>query len=246
MTQPTADAPIYLRIADAFAQRIAAGSLKVGERLPSERRIAGDLGASRMTARQALKHLEQRGLVETRTGLGAFVAERRIEQQLTTLTGFSEDMRRVGRLASSIVLHADIVPADREAAEALGLRPGSAVHRLVRLRLADAEAVALERTELPATLAPGLLGRADYARDSLYRVLRDVYGIVPTEAEQTLCAGHPDAAAATALGIPRSSAILRLTRRTVDAAGRPIEYVRSAYRGDCFVMRARLTLDRDT
>ncbi|MEW9838180.1 winged helix-turn-helix domain-containing protein [Mesorhizobium marinum] len=74
MTAITADQqPLYQRIADDFAARIASGTLKVGERLPSERQMADDLGYSRMTARQALKVLERRGLVETRTGRGAFV-----------------------------------------------------------------------------------------------------------------------------------------------------------------------------
>jgi GntR family transcriptional regulator len=119
------------------------------------------------------------------------------------------------------------------------------VHRLVRVRLADAEPVGLERTEIPAALAPKLLDRADFTTDSLYRVLREDYGIYPSEAEQRLWSAHPDASSAAALGIPMQSSVLILTRRTLDATRRPIEYVRSVYRGDCFVMRVNLTLGKD-
>lgn len=237
--------PLYQRIASSFAARIASGALKVGDRLPSERQIAENLGASRMTARQALKLLERRGLVETRTGRGAFVTPPQIEQQLSTLRGFTEEMQRGGRTASSIVLDAGIGFADMEAAAALGVPERSPVHRLVRVRLADAEPVGLERTEIPAALAPNLLDEADFATESLYRVLRERYGLHPSEAEQTLWSAHPDAASATALSISRQSPVLILTRRTLDAERRPLEYVRATYRGDCFVMRVNLTLGKD-
>jgi GntR family transcriptional regulator len=246
MTSIAADQqPLYQRIANDFAAQIASGTLKVGERLPSERQMAEELGYSRMTARQALKVLERRGLVETRTGRGAFVAHPQIEQQLSTLSGFTEDMQRGGRVASSIVLDAGVGAADLEAANALGITEHAPVHRLVRVRLADAEPVGLERTEIPAALAPKLLDRADFTTDSLYRVLREDYGIYPSEAEQRLWSAHPDASSAAALGIPMQSSVLILTRRTLDATRRPIEYVRSVYRGDCFVMRVNLTLGKD-
>jgi GntR family transcriptional regulator len=246
MTTITADQqPLYQRIADDFAARIASGVLKVGERLPSERQMADDLGYSRMTARQALKVLERRGLVETRTGRGAFVAHPQIEQRLSTLSGFTEDMQRDGRVASSIVLDAGVGAVDLEAANALGIVEHAPVHRLVRVRLADAKPVGLERTEIPAALAPKLLDRADFTTDSLYRVLREDYGIYPSEAEQRLWSAHPDASSAAALGISTQSSVLILTRRTLDATRRPIEYVRSVYRGDCFVMRVNLTLGKE-
>lgn len=238
--------PLYRRIANALATQIASGVLKVGERLPSERQMAEDLGASRMTARQALKLLERRGLVETRTGLGAFVARAQIEQQLSTLSGFTEDMDRGGRKASSIVLDAGLGSADREAAAALGIAEDAPVHRLVRVRLADAEPVGLERTEISAALVPKLFERADFSTDSLYRVLREDYGLFPSEAEQRLWSAHPDAASANSLGISLQSPVLMLTRRTLDGNGRPLEYVRAVYRGDRFVMRANLTLGKGT
>ncbi|TAN15193.1 MAG: GntR family transcriptional regulator, partial [Rhizobiaceae bacterium] len=66
--ESTSDIPLYLSIARRLESQISAGALKVGDRLPSERRIAEELGASRMTARHALKLLERQGMVETRTG----------------------------------------------------------------------------------------------------------------------------------------------------------------------------------
>jgi GntR family transcriptional regulator len=234
--------PIYLRIAQNIEGRIRSGALAEGERVPSERTLAEELGTSRMTARQALQHLVGKGLLETRGGLGTFVGARRLETQLTTLIGFSEEMARSGHVASSLILFAETVTADDESAAALGLAAKPRVHRLVRVRLADAIPVAVETTELPAAIAPDLLNRADFSRESLYAVLRRDYGRVPTEAEQTMTAGHPDAMAARALAIASDAPVLKLTRCTFDALRTPIEYVRSTYRGDAFVLRAHLTI----
>jgi GntR family transcriptional regulator len=236
------DSPLYLRIARWLEAQIGSGELKTGDRLPSERRMADELGASRMTARQALKFLERRGLVETRIGLGAFVAQPRIEKQLRTLAGFTEEMRRAGRQVSSIVLDAGAGAADQETAIALRIPERTPVHRLVRVRLVDSEPVAVERTEIPVAVAPGLLEKSDFGLDSLYRVLRGEFGLTPTEAEESVFADTADAATAVALGIAEGVPVLRFTRLTFDRDGRPFEYVRSAYRGDCFTMRVRLTL----
>ncbi len=54
---------------------ILRGVLRPGERLPSERDLAARLDVSRPTLREALAELEALGLVETRPGAGAFVAQ---------------------------------------------------------------------------------------------------------------------------------------------------------------------------
>ncbi|MBS3648503.1 GntR family transcriptional regulator [Pseudaminobacter sp. 19-2017] len=238
------DAPLYQRIARRLEDMIGSGALKHGDRLPSERRIADELGASRMTARQALKSLERRGLVETRVGRGVFVARPLIEKESRTLHGFTAEMQRGGRMVSSVVLDAGIGAADREVARALDITEHTLVHRLVRVRLVDAEPLAVERTEIPVALAPSLLDKTDFSKDSLYRVLRDEYGLVPTEAEETVRADLADPAACSALRISAEAPVLRFTRRTFDGAGCPLEYVRSVYRADSFTMRVRLTLTK--
>src|SRR5438045_9310247 len=74
--------------------------LQVGEAIPSERRLSGELGISRLTVRAALDDLVRDGYLERRQGSGTFVSEPKIAQQLT-LTSFSEDMRRRGMVAGS-------------------------------------------------------------------------------------------------------------------------------------------------
>lgn len=237
------DAPLYLRIASDLEAEIGSGGLKAGEKIESERALAERVGVSRMTARHALRHLSAKGLIETRTGRGTFVGSPRIEQRLETLTGFTEEMARQGRQASSIVVSAETRLPDDTSRSALGLSGASAVHRLVRVRVVEGEPVALETTELEAARTPGLLDSADFGRASLYGILRRDYGLVPTRAEQTLAAGLADPQTARTLHVEPAAAVLALTRLTRDQNGRALEFVRSIYRGDFFVMKVNLTLE---
>src|SRR5579859_393479 len=67
------DQPIYRRLADAIAERIARGQLTVGDRLPPQREIANALGINVTTVTRAFSTLQRRGLVEARPGRGTVV-----------------------------------------------------------------------------------------------------------------------------------------------------------------------------
>lgn len=60
-------------VADQLADLIVGGRLQAGERLPPERELATQLRVSRIVVREALRTLAERGLIEVRAGVGAFV-----------------------------------------------------------------------------------------------------------------------------------------------------------------------------
>ena len=68
--------PVYLQIADQIKHLIAAGRLQPGEKLPTIRQLAADLGVNRNTVAHAYKDLAREGVISTRQGRGAFVSER--------------------------------------------------------------------------------------------------------------------------------------------------------------------------
>ncbi|WOI55856.1 GntR family transcriptional regulator [Palleronia sp. LCG004] len=234
--------PRYLAIAQDIEGEIRSGRLSAGTRLPSERDMARDRRISRMTARQAMQHLAQRGLLEAQVGRGTFVRSGAIAQELTTLTGFSEDMARLGRESAALVIEAATRAPDPATAAALGLGRDSQIHRLARVRLVEGAPVAIEISEIDADRTPGFFDGSDFARQSSYALLRERFGIAPTSAEQTLEAAAAEGETAMRLDLPQGAPILRLTRLTRDAEGRPFEFVRSLYRGDAFNMKVHLTL----
>jgi DNA-binding FadR family transcriptional regulator len=67
---------LYRQIAEQVRALIASGEFEPGSRLPAERDLAGQLGVSRPSVREALIALEVEGWVEVRTGSGVYVLQR--------------------------------------------------------------------------------------------------------------------------------------------------------------------------
>lgn len=240
MLNPNSKVPLYIQMNEYLRKQIDTGVYPTGTRLPSERELAETNAVSRMTARQALQLLIQQGYADSHVGKGTFAAVPKIRQELTELTGFSEDMRRRGMHPSSRVLRAEIRPANPEIAERLQLRAGAEMVVLVRTRHADETPVALEESCLSHQLCPGILALHDFSRESLYQVLRGDYSLCLAWASQAIEARLPTRAECAALAIKRSEPVLSLTRVTFDDANRPIEYVRSAYCGSRYQFKAIL------
>ena len=69
------------QLADALAVSIREGQLPVGQRLPTEGKLAERFGVSRTVVREALSRLKMQGLIESRQGSGAFVMRREASTQ---------------------------------------------------------------------------------------------------------------------------------------------------------------------
>ena len=75
---PSSDTPesqtrLYRQLAQRLIDKLAAGTLAIGDRLPAERDLASEYNVSRPTVREAIISLEVQGLVEVRVGSGAYV-----------------------------------------------------------------------------------------------------------------------------------------------------------------------------
>ena len=95
--------PLYLQLHRLIAEAIASGRLQPGDSLPSERELAAMTGLSRVTVRKGVAELVASGQLVQKRGSGTFVAPRveKLEQALSLLTSFTEDMARRGRSVES-------------------------------------------------------------------------------------------------------------------------------------------------
>jgi DNA-binding GntR family transcriptional regulator len=237
--------PAHAQIERWLMDEITSGVVAAGDRLPGERELAAALRVSRMTLRQALDGLARRGvLIRTpgRSG-GAFVAEPKIDCDLTGVAGFTEQMRRAHRRAGAEVLAARTVAAEARVARALGLPTGAPVYELVRIRSADGAALALERSWLPADHLPGLLTHP--LTGSIYELLADRYGLAPHTAVEYLEPVSADPAEAAALGVARGTALMGVERTAHSVAGLPVEYARDLYRTDWVRLMVRTEVRGD-
>ena len=214
------------------------GALEPGALLPSERLLAQRYGVARATVTQAIDDLVSRGLVYRVHGSGTFVAEPKFRQPLT-LTSFTEDMRARGMNPGSVVRSQAVVPASEVVARHLALVPGTPVVHMERVRTADGEPMALERTHLPAQRLPGLED-ADLTDASLYELMERRWGVRVAEADQWASVVRVTDEEAALLHVSAEQPALLFQRVTRDPAGTPVEYVRSLYRGDRYEVHTRL------
>jgi len=233
------EVPLYGKVEEVLASEIARGYLKPGDRLPSEEELLMRFGVSRITVRRAIQNLIQRGIVEIRRGHGTYVLAPRISQELTTLTGFVEDMDIHGRKASARVLSQGVVAANAIVARQLGISKGARVMRVERVRLADSVPMSFDETYLPLDIGKKIVSN-DLRSKPIFTLLEDKYGIPLTDAEYKMEAAVASAQIAQGLAISEGSAIFRIERTSFTEGGRPIDYEILSYRGDLIRFVTRL------
>jgi GntR family transcriptional regulator len=204
--------------------------------IPSERELAVTLGVSRATVREALRQLIEDQQLYTVQGKGTFVAGERVQSQLH-LASFTEDMRRRGMVATTLVRRVETLTPPIEVRAALGLDDGETAWAVERLRLANGIPMALERGWYSPRVARDL-GAHDLST-SLYAVLNDRYGVRIDAAEQTVWAEATADDVALALDVDAGAPVL-VFRRTSRASGVAVEYVTSWYRGDRYQVHMAL------
>ncbi len=231
--------PLYMQLHRLIAEAIGSGRLKPGDSLPSERELAAMTGLSRVTVRKGVAELVSSGQLVQRRGSGTFVAPKveRLEQALSLLTSFTEDMARRGRSVESRWIARGIHAPAPEEVMALGLRTDDRVARLERVRSSDGVPLAIERASLPQELLPD----PDQVTDSLYATLES-HGTRPVRAVQRISAANLIAKDAELLGVSAGVAGLRIERISYLPSGKVVEFTRSLYRGDAYDFAVELKL----
>ncbi|MBE7554959.1 MAG: GntR family transcriptional regulator [Anaerolineales bacterium] len=227
--------PFYHQLYEILRQNIVRGEWQPDDMLPSEIELMERYNVSRITVRQALDELVNEGLIYRQRGRGTFVAHPTVDQALTRIISFTEDMRQRGFTPGTEVLFSGLEPALPEVAEKLQLDPGTELVRLDRLRLADNEPMSIEESHLVHRYCPGIL-QHDYAANPLREVLEQHYGIRLVRAKQIIRAIAAPRKIADKLSIPANTPLLYIERISYSPQNIPIEFLRLYHRGDRYVL----------
>ncbi|AZQ69989.1 GntR family transcriptional regulator [Streptomyces luteoverticillatus] len=179
-------APRYTRIADELRQRIEAGELAPGDRVPSTREITRQWGVAMATATKVLTELRDQGLVRAVPGVGTVVepAVRRPEQPAQPQPA---PPRRKGTadqaLTPARIAEVAVAVADVEGLAAASMRRVAAELEVATMSLyrhvADKDALLLEmmdavfrRWSLPENPSGGWRERLELVARTLWRMFR--------------------------------------------------------------------------
>jgi GntR family transcriptional regulator len=229
--------PLYLQLARHLADAIREGRYRPHEALASERALSESLGLSRVTTRKALDQLAAQGLIVRRQGSGNYIAPH-LDQALSRLTSFSEELHRRGYTPGSRWLSRTITAASRDEQRTLGLPANARVARLKRLRLADDVVMAYEESILPASVLP----RPEMVGSSLYEHLARTRK-APTRAVQHISAVNATPRLAARMGLRAGQAVLFITRVARLESGEAVEITHSFCRSDYYDFVAELRRD---
>lgn len=164
--------PVYFQLKNLIEKDIKSGKLKTGDSIKTEQEYCQEHCISRMTVRQALKELENEGLIIRERGRGSFVSHLKIEQE--GLMSFTEMAKEKNMVPSTIVVSFGLIKID-QIAEKLNLNPKEDIYELIRIRSADSIPVAVEKVYLPLKMVPDF--NTKDLTGSLYKILTEDYGI---------------------------------------------------------------------
>lgn len=231
----TSPIPLYHQVAQAIQSAIDDGLLAPGEFLENELSLATRLGISRPTTRQALRELVDKRQLIRKRGVGTHVAPVTIHRPIT-LTSLYDDLSKIGKSPTTVVLEHEVVPASQEVAVALDIPVGTEVVRLRRLRLAAEEPIAVMTNFLPTAIAPT---RDELEVDGLYDCLRG-RGVKPRIAHQRIGARIATAAEARMLMEGPRAALLIMERTAFDESGVAVEFGQHIYRASRYTFDTTL------
>ncbi|MFD3918184.1 GntR family transcriptional regulator [Streptomyces sp. NPDC058595] len=234
--------PLWYQVSQSLRASILGRRPHDPLRLPTEEQLAGHYGVSVLTMRQALKELEQEGLISRHRRRGTFIepgarrgAPRRLLGSIDAVVAQQSGER------TTVTGHGR-APVPGELAEYF---PGVEEVALYRRLRRDGEsgeptnwAENALRTEIADRLDP-----ADLERWPMTKVLRDVLGVRISRITDTVEATLADPATADLLQVPLLSPILHYTGVTYDADGQVVDVARIRYRGDRFSFSVTMETD---
>jgi GntR family transcriptional regulator len=210
--------------------------MEPGGQLPPEPELAAELGVSRPTLREALRSLQDEGIVTRMRGAGTFLAHRpRVRNNLDVNFGVTDAIRAAGMRPGVEHTVTTIERAPPAEAKRLALDPDRDVVVVERVRTADGRPVVFTRDVLPARLLEGhpeVIGRL--ARASLYETLERDLGMVIHHGLADFAPVRASRDVAAKLRVPRSALMLYLRQVDYDGDGRPVLSSHEYHLADAF------------
>lgn len=217
---PGAGRSLVEQVRARLQARITSGTLRPGDRIPSEHELASAFEVSRATVREAVGGLVASGRIVRRAGVGAFVSRptHRVEAGLERLDSFVSLVAQAGGVAATRSTRSWRGTADARLAKRLEVRPGAPILVLERQRTVDGQAAMrsldyLAQERLPPGFEPETLEGSLLAR--LERDLGRHVRWSRAEVSVTLA----DAEVAEALDVAPGTPLLVLGERFVDDRG---------------------------
>jgi GntR family transcriptional regulator len=207
-------------LANILQAEIGQGRYELGSAIPSEADLRARFGVGRYTVREAVRRLEEAGLVERRQGAATRVVALNPKSTYVHSLRSLEEVLQFARETQLEITNRAMVVLDGADAKLVGAAPGSRWLRLrgVRRGVKQNEVIC-HSTIFAHYRFSSVLAEVRVPSGPLYAAIAARTGEVVQEAEQEISAGPVPGVAARVLRLPTGATAIRVTRRYLDISG---------------------------
>lgn len=216
MEESVSEAPIYRRIADELLKDIGSGRFPVGTKLPGEHELRGLYGVSRHTIREALRLLEEHGLISRAKGVGTVVVSSEVGQAYVQSLRSVDDILQYPADTAFVPSEETEELVDALLSRRLGIGQGTQWARFggLRRRTDDGQPICWTDVYIPMHFRHVGAGIGQNGRP-VYETVVEALGDVVQEIEVDIGAGVLPGPMAAMLGVEAGSPSVSVIRRYI-------------------------------
>ncbi|MBE0068194.1 GntR family transcriptional regulator [Thermoanaerobacterium thermosaccharolyticum] len=224
--------PLYELTLNKMEELIKTGVWKEGMKLPSEASLSKEFGISRATLREAMRIMEDEGLIAKQQGVGTFVRRKPIIRSgLEELFSVTALIKRQGMKPGTKDFTFYKLPALENEAEKLKLNPGDEIYKVERVRTADDIPVVYCVDRLPRKIVGDKFSGFE---ESVFAFLENEYNIKITYAVSSIKVVKHDFTIEKKLNIGKNGSVLLLEQIHYDENNMPILFSSNYFNADKF------------
>ncbi|KWX70629.1 GntR family transcriptional regulator [Paenibacillus jilunlii] len=232
MLDHSESSPLYKQLQEKILDSIRDGTLKPGDKLPTELELSETNQVSRVTVRAALDTLTSEGYLVRIPGKGTFITKDKIQKNVAETIGFSDTCRLQNKTPGAKVIKCLIEEATAADQEHLGLSPGDKVINIERIRYADNVPISVEYSRFPSSYS--FLLKEDLNDKSLYEILRSNYKVSFGHSRKYIVMEYASFDVATYLNIEEGYPLLSIRSTVSSPDGQKIHRSKQLILGDKF------------
>lgn len=228
--------PLYEQLKNIIESNINNGKLKANAQIPSERELGEKYKVSRITVRQAIALAEKEGLVRRVHGVGTFVSDPKIKQELNKINNFQTTVEQLGLIASTEILLSRLITSDFQLSKLLNVSMMEPVLNLQLLGLGDNSPIVFYNSFFSKDLGKFMKEKAEEMIEnkmpfSTLDLYEKISAYQPTHVEQTFEALPVSDKLSEILRIDNNYPLIRVSS-VVYQNESALEYKESYYKGD--------------
>lgn len=213
----------YRAIAEELASRIQQGEYQEGDKLGSELYLSEEFGVARGTMRKALDILKRQHMIQTRSGVGSFVAFHGHSMESTP--SWTDAIAKTGSISSTKVISIEKMPPTTFLKATYHV--DCDIYRITRCRMSGEDPVSVEISSLPSNKMLDLLMERGLLGGSIALTMKAA-GMIPYKSVQDATVGTVPELYGKQLNAQETDRYLIVNRASLDSDGKLIEYVISS------------------